>query len=151
IDIGDEFEAELRTAELVQVDGSIGFEPDLIMPVANGPDALIDAAVAWLAAPKPCGAARPMVPAAPAFAPDRPYADMAHPSVEYRMLAAFRIWGVIHYFFPYKELIGEDWTDVLRAFIPRFQAAEDATDYAKIVAEMMTHARDAHCAVSSAK
>ncbi|MBV9036777.1 MAG: hypothetical protein JO182_19965, partial [Acidobacteriaceae bacterium] len=33
--------------------------------------------------------------------PDRPYTEPAYPSVEYRILAAYQIWGVIHYFFAY--------------------------------------------------
>ena len=43
------------------------------------------------------------------------------------MLAAFRVWAVI-YFFPYRELMGEDWNETLRQFIPRMKGAKNALD-----------------------
>jgi C-terminal processing protease CtpA/Prc len=64
--------------------------------------------------------------------------------MEYRLLAVFRIWAVINYFFPYKELMGENWEAVLRQFIPRMEAAKDALDYQLTVAEMVTHIHDSH-------
>jgi len=33
---------------------------------------------------------------------------MTDPSLEYRLLAVFRLWNVFHYFHPYIELAG-DW------------------------------------------
>jgi len=38
----------------------------------------------------------------------------------FRMLALFRYWNIIEYFFPYKHLLNEDWNDVLKEFIPSF-------------------------------
>ena len=60
------------------------------------------------------------------------------------MLAAFRVWAVINYFFLYKEYMGEDWNVVLRQFIPRMEGAKDALDYNLTVAEMVTHIHDSH-------
>jgi hypothetical protein len=42
---------------------------------------------------------------------------MPYPPAEYRVLAAFRVWAVINYFFLYMEFMGEDWNQVLRQFI----------------------------------
>jgi hypothetical protein len=36
-----------------------------------------------------------------------------------RILALFRYWNIIEYFFPYKHLFKEDWTRVLKEFLPR--------------------------------
>jgi C-terminal processing protease CtpA/Prc len=69
---------------------------------------------------------------------------MQYPTPEYRVLAAFRLWAVIDYFFPYKEFIGEDWDAVLRSFIPRLEHAKDALDYNLTIAEMVTHFHDSH-------
>ena len=79
----------------------------------------------------------------PKWAPDPTYSDMTYPDVEYRLLAAARIWSVIHYFYPYKGLIG-DWDAVLPAFIPRFIGANDADAYASAVLEMVAHVHDGH-------
>ena len=51
---------------------------------------------------------------------------------------------MIHYFFPYKHLIGEDWDAVLEEFLPRVEAARDAREYALALAEMATHTHDSH-------
>jgi C-terminal processing protease CtpA/Prc len=75
---------------------------------------------------------------------DKTYSDMQYPAREYRLLAAFRFWNVIHYFFPYKHLITEGWDGVLEEFIPRLEAARDAREYALALTEMATHTHDSH-------
>ena len=54
---------------------------------------------------------------------------MEFPDKEYRLLALFRFWNVINYFFPYKNLTGSDWNDVLPKYIPQFEADKDAVEY----------------------
>jgi C-terminal processing protease CtpA/Prc len=66
-----------------------------------------------------------------------------------RVLAAVRIWGTLNWFHPYRPMIGEDWDAVLPEFIPKFEAARDATEYALAVAEMTTHVHDGHAIVRS--
>ena len=56
-------------------------------------------------------------------APDLEYSETPFPSVELRILSAFRIWGVIHNFFGYKDLMDEDWDAVFADSLPRFIAA----------------------------
>lgn len=89
------------------------------------------------------------LPAYPTPKPDRSYSEMRFPATEYRILAAYKIWGVIHYFFAYRDLMDEDWDDLLPAFLPRFIAAKDAREYNLLVAEMMTHVADSHASVQS--
>ena len=52
---------------------------------------------------------------------------MVFPNAEYRLLALFRYWNVINYFFPYKHLIGDSWNTVLTRYIPKFEANKDAS------------------------
>ena len=66
---------------------------------------------------------------------------------EYRLLAAIRFWNVIHYFFPYQQLIREGWDSVLEEFIPKLESARDAREYALTLAEMATHTHDSHVSV----
>lgn len=89
------------------------------------------------------------LPAFPAPKAERSYADMNYPSVEYRLLAAFKIWGVFKYFFAYRDLLDEDWDQVLLDYLPKFIAAKDALEYNLSVAEMVTHVHDSHAFVSS--
>lgn len=79
--------------------------------------------------------------------PDRRYEDMLYPSREYRLLALFRMWNVIESFFPYKPLMDRDWDEALAAYLPRFEAASSAEQYALAVAELSTLLQDSHVAV----
>ena len=40
------------------------------------------------------------------------YADQG-----YRMLGPFRYWNMIEYYYPYKDIIGEDWDSVFLEFL----------------------------------
>lgn len=71
--------------------------------------------------------------------PNNPY-----PSTGYRVLAAYQWWNAIHYFYPYKALIGEDWDAVLPGSIVQMEAAQDSMAYVLGVAIMATHIHDSH-------
>jgi C-terminal processing protease CtpA/Prc len=92
----------------------------------------------------------PTTPLSPVFSfpAEREYRDMPYPDVNYRLLAAFRLWSIIDLFYPYKALIG-DWDAVLREFIPRFIAAKDADDYGSAVREMDAHVEDGHSSATN--
>ncbi len=85
-----------------------------------------------------------LLPALVVSRPDKSYKESEYPGKELRLLAAIRFWNVIHYFFPYKHLIGEDWDAVLERFLPRLEAARDAREYALALTEMATHTHDSH-------
>jgi C-terminal processing protease CtpA/Prc len=89
------------------------------------------------------------LPAFPTRKAERAYAEMSYPAVEYRLLAAFKIWGVFKYFFAYRDLLDEDWDQVLLDYLPRFIAAKNALEYNLAVAEMVTHVHDSHAFVTS--
>ncbi|HZI05653.1 MAG TPA: peptidase S41, partial [Archangium sp.] len=78
------------------------------------------------------------------FPAERKYEDMRYPSREYRLLALFRFWNAIQLFYPYKHLLDRDWEGALTTFIPRFEKAKDAAEYALTVAELSTLVQDGH-------
>jgi C-terminal processing protease CtpA/Prc len=85
----------------------------------------------------------------PAPAPDRAHAESAYPPVEYRILAAYKIWAVFHYFFAYRDLMDEDWDDLLPVYLPKFIKAKDAREYNLTLAEMLTHVADSQATIES--
>src|SRR5271170_3611482 len=89
------------------------------------------------------------LPAFPTRLAERPYPEESYPGVEYRLLAAFKIWGVFKYFFAYRDLLDEDWDQVFLDYLPKFVAAKDAVEYNLTVAEMVTHVHDSHAGVGS--
>ncbi|WNG28603.1 peptidase S41 [Cystobacter fuscus] len=75
---------------------------------------------------------------------DLAYADMPYPDKPHRLLALFRMWNIIEFFYPYKHLMDQDWDKALSTFLPRFSKAKDAAEYALAVAEMSTWLKDGH-------
>ena len=49
----------------------------------------------------------------PVFSEEAPYANHASPDAGYRLLALFRFWNIIEYWFPYRDVMEEDWDAVL--------------------------------------
>src|SRR6185503_17094334 len=138
IDLPDNVKVRMRTAELVNADGSIDLEPDTVVAKATIEDALRALKETRTSKRSTVAAALKTVET------DKPYAEMTFPNVEYRLLALFRFWNVINYFFPYKDLIGDSWQTVLPRYIPRFEANKDAIDYQLTVRELTTEMHDSH-------
>lgn len=77
---------------------------------------------------------------------ENPYSDTPYPDVEHRILAAFRVWSVMKFFYPYRDLI-DDLDDVLRGALPHVIDAKSPEEYAAAVEEMLTHVADGHTSV----
>ncbi|WP_299824960.1 S41 family peptidase [uncultured Pontibacter sp.] len=80
----------------------------------------------------------------PVFTNEKPYKNMQYPAAEYRLLALFRYWNTIHYFFPYKYITDKDWNQVLEEYIPQFLAAPNAAQYALTAARLVAEINDTH-------
>ena len=62
----------------------------------------------------------------PQFKNERQYNNIQpDPDTGYRLLSLYRYWNVIQYFSPYKNLLEENWNDVLTEFLPKFIKATD--------------------------
>lgn len=91
------------------------------------------------------------LPPFPMIQPERAYAEQRYPSPELRILAAYKIWAIIHYFFAYRDLMDEDWDDLFASFLPKFIAATDARAYNLTISELIAHITDSQAAVDSAE
>lgn len=78
------------------------------------------------------------------FEKENPYADMSYPDTGYRLLALFRYWNAIEYYFPYKYLIKENWSDILSEFIPQFIDTKDEISYGFLISKLITRIKDSH-------
>lgn len=83
------------------------------------------------------------------FRYDDPYAGMSFPAVEYRVLAAYRYWNAIRYFYGYKHLIGP-WEPRLEQIIDKLAATSSQTEYELVLAEIMKYVPDGHSRVFTA-
>lgn len=75
---------------------------------------------------------------------ENPYRQFIYPDAGYRLLALFRYWNIIQYWFPDKHLIGEDWKNVLPEFIPKFVAAKNEMEYWNTVQQLIARIHDSH-------
>ena len=85
----------------------------------------------------------------PIFDTENPYRKMVYPDAGYRLLALFRYWNIIQYFYPYKYLVGENWNKVLPAFIPSFINAKDTTQYLLTCLKLIGRIHDSHANIWS--
>ena len=132
----------MRNTEMVAPDGSVGFVPDLVVPE----ESILQQAIKILSdstfKSKTTKKISPLLPQV--TQQDQSYPQMEFPSEEYRLLALFRFWNVIHYFFPYKHLTGTDWNQVLTKYIPLFEGNKNAPDYRLTAGKMVAEIHDSH-------
>lgn len=65
----------------------------------------------------------------------------------YKLLSLFRYWNIIEYYYPYKDIIGEDWDSVLTEFIPKFIETKGELEYKLAISELTTKIHDPHAGV----
>ncbi|MCI1190122.1 S41 family peptidase [Hymenobacter sp. DH14] len=83
----------------------------------------------------------------PLFVHEEVYAQPATPDAGLRLLALYRYWNMIEYFFPYRYAIGEDWQKVLPEFIPQFAAARTDEQYRLAALVIIARIHDTHANV----
>ena len=133
---------EMRTTEIVAPDGSIGFVPDVVAPEGKA----MTTAQRIVTENKfvSIRAKQTAANIAQVSQQDKAYAEREFPSKEYRLLALFRFWNVIQYFYPYKNLTGSDWKTILPKYIPQFEADTDALSYRITTQKMVAEIHDSH-------
>jgi hypothetical protein len=72
------------------------------------------------------------------------YPQFLFPDAGYRLLALFRYWNIVQYWFPDRHLIGEDWKAVLTEFIPRFIGAANEVEYWNTSQQLIARIHDSH-------
>ncbi len=83
----------------------------------------------------------------PSFKNENTYSEMKYPDTGFRLLALYRYWNIIQYYFPYKNLIEEDWKNVMTEYIPKFISAKNETDYTLNVLELIGRVHDTHAKI----
>jgi len=83
----------------------------------------------------------------PTFQNEPLYADIDELDWRYRLLALYRFWNVVEYWFPYRDVIDENWDAVLADSIPRFYSAQSQRDYLLELARLAARINDGHANV----
>lgn len=80
----------------------------------------------------------------PVFENENAYAKMPYPDAGYRLLALYRYWNMINYFFPNKYLADKDWNTTLKEYIPKFINAKDELEYEQAAINIIGDIQDTH-------
>ena len=75
---------------------------------------------------------------------ESPYQDMQYPELSYRLLALFRYWNIVNYFFPYRDLCDQKWSTVLAEMLPEFVHAKNQEQYIFACLKLVTKIDDSH-------
>ncbi len=80
----------------------------------------------------------------PVFQNENPYTQFDYPDAGFRLLALYRYWNMINYFFPYKHLTDENWENVILDFVPKFVNAKNEQEYKVACLELIGKIQDTH-------
>lgn len=80
----------------------------------------------------------------PIFKNEEAYSNMPYPDDGFRLLALYRYWNVINYFFPYKYVADKDWNTVLTEYLPLFIQASDELSYEQATLKLIAEVHDTH-------
>ena len=83
----------------------------------------------------------------PIFQNEKEYKQMKFTDDGYRLLALFRYWNMIEYFFPYKHLIKKDWSEVLKQYIPEILEADSELSYQLTLMKLLAEVEDSHAGI----
>ena len=75
---------------------------------------------------------------------EKSYKDFDWKDEKLRLLALFRYWNIIEYFFPYKYQTDLPWEDVLKKMVPKFQHAKTEQDLHLAMLEVIVCIDDSH-------
>lgn len=83
------------------------------------------------------------------FPGEKPYSSMIYPQEVYRLLALFRFWNVIEYYYPFTDQLDKDWDETLKAFLPRMREVKDEKAYQLEMLALFSEMEDAYLTVLS--
>jgi len=85
----------------------------------------------------------------PVFKHEIAYGRLDSPDAGMRLLALYRYWNMINYFFPYKHLIDGNWEEKLAANIPAFVNAQNTQEYLLASLRLISSIHDTHANIWS--
>lgn len=80
----------------------------------------------------------------PDFKNEKAYTDMSYDDTGMKLLALFKYWNMIEYFFPYKNLIDKEWDEVLKEYIPKIVESSTEKEYKLDMLQLIGEISDTH-------
>lgn len=83
----------------------------------------------------------------PVFKHEAKYPQMTWEDDGLKLLALYRFWAMVEYYFPNRHLMDEPWDKQLRDFIPSLAAADDEVSYKLTLVQLIGKIQDTHANV----
>ncbi|HET7569433.1 MAG TPA: S41 family peptidase [Gammaproteobacteria bacterium] len=80
----------------------------------------------------------------PKFDHELPYKSVNFPDSGFQLLALYRFWNMIEYWYAYRNLIADNWNHVLAEFIPRLALAKSLKAYERQLMQLAAELHDTH-------
>jgi C-terminal processing protease CtpA/Prc len=80
----------------------------------------------------------------PSFDHEPAYANLTLPDAGYQLLSLYRLWNIIEYWFPYRNVLERSWDEELTAFVPRMALASTADEYKRESLAFIARVQDTH-------
>ena len=78
------------------------------------------------------------------FSGETAYSDLERLDGGYRLLALFRFWNIVQWWSPYRDLLDEDWDEVLVDVLPRMFLADDPGQFQLEMTALIGRVNDTH-------
>jgi C-terminal processing protease CtpA/Prc len=72
------------------------------------------------------------------------YGPLQFPDSGYQLLALYRLWNIVEYWAPDRDVVGENWENVLSEFIPLVALAKDKDSYSREMLAFTAEIHDTH-------
>lgn len=76
------------------------------------------------------------------------YENKLYPNLGNRALSAAKVYSVINYFFPNKNIMTVDWDSVMKISLPKILLAKDSAEYQLAIASFYSNLQDGHGSIS---
>jgi len=86
----------------------------------------------------------------PVFRHEPAYMGLGFPDAGYRLLALFRYWNIIEYWYPNRDLIDRNWDEVLAVYLPEVTLSADEAAYRLAFLRLIAEVKDGHAGLHSA-
>jgi len=83
----------------------------------------------------------------PEFKHENSYNSMPYPDLGFRLLALYKYWNIIQYFFPNRHLIDKDWGSIMKEYIPKLVNAKNELEYELAILQIIGSIKDTHANV----
>jgi C-terminal processing protease CtpA/Prc len=80
----------------------------------------------------------------PPFLHEPAYPRIQADDAGYHILGAYRFWNIIEYWFPYRDVLGEKWDEVLKQSLPKIALAKTPEAYQQEMMALIARAHDTH-------